>query len=69
MFDNERLKELRKSKGYTQEEMAEALGYASKSGYSMLESGEIGINLEKAQIISKMFDMSIEDIFLTSKSN
>lgn len=59
-----KLKEIRKEKGITQEEMAKELGYSGKSGYSMLENGNVRMTLEQAIKIANKFKMSIEDIFL-----
>lgn len=46
---NKILKEIRKSKGFTQEQMALVLGYKHKSGYCMLENGSIKMTIDKAQ--------------------
>lgn len=57
------LKELRKSKGYTQEKLAKILGYSSKSGYSMLESGKVKLTISKAKALSDFYNVDIK-IFL-----
>lgn len=57
------LKILRNDLGISQEEMAEKLGYSSKSGYSMLENGNVSISLDKANKIAKIFGKSISEIF------
>lgn len=63
------LKELRLAKGLSQEQMAEKLGYASKSGYSMLELGKINITLKQAKTISDVLETPIEGIIFPKKSN
>ena len=51
------------AKGYTQQRMAELLGYRSKSGYNMIELGQNKPPLEKAIKIAKLLDVSVEKIF------
>ncbi|WP_422445267.1 helix-turn-helix transcriptional regulator [Thermoanaerobacterium sp. DL9XJH110] len=58
-----KLKELRKAKGLTQEQMAKLLGYKDKSGYCQLENGDIKMTLEKAIKISKILEADIKEIF------
>lgn len=50
---NRTLKNIRKSKGLTQEQMANILGYKHKSGYCMLENGLVNMTIEKAKILVK----------------
>ena len=59
------LKKLRTEKGYTQEYMAEKLGYKDKSGYNHLENGNVKISIDKARLLAKILDVSIE-VFFTS---
>lgn len=58
-----KLKELRKAKGFTQEQMAKLLGYKDKSGYCQLENGDVKMTLEKAIKISKILGADIKEIF------
>ena len=51
---NEKLQELRKQKGLTQEELAEAL-YVSRTAISKWESGRGVPNIESLKAISKFF--------------
>lgn len=52
---NELLKKLRKKSKKTQAEIAQVLGYSSKSGYSMLESGKVELTISKAKILAEYY--------------
>ncbi len=72
---NEKLQELRKNKGLTQEELAESL-YVSRTAISKWESGRGYPNIESLKDISKFFEVSIDDllsgerlIFIAEKEN
>ena len=52
----EKLQELRKQKGITQEDLAEAL-YVSRTAISKWESGRGYPNIESLKAISKFFDL------------
>lgn len=58
-----KLKKLRKLKKLTQGEMAQKLGYKGKSGYCMLENGQIRMTLDNAKKIAEILDEDIVDIF------
>lgn len=58
---HEKLQELRKSRGMTQEELAEAL-YVSRTAVSKWESGRGYPNLESLKEISNFFSISIDDL-------
>ena len=58
---NERLQELRKQKGLTQEELAEAL-YVSRTAVSKWESGRGYPNIDSLKAISKYFSVSIDEL-------
>ncbi len=58
-----RLKEIREKYRYTQDDMANKLGYSSKSTYNMKENGIRKITVEEAYQISKIFNKTIEEIF------
>jgi putative transcriptional regulator len=64
----ERLKMLRRSKGYTCQAMAEKLGI-TKSTYNKKENGKMTISLCDAQKISKILERGIDDIFFTSDTD
>ena len=58
---NEKLQELRKRKGLTQEELAEHL-YVSRTAVSKWESGRGYPNIESLKAISKFFSVSLDDL-------
>lgn len=58
---NEKLQELRKNKGLTQEELAEAL-YVSRTAVSKWESGRGYPNLDSLKQISRFFSVSIDEL-------
>lgn len=58
-----RLKEIRYTKGISQEELAEALE-VSRQTISSLENGRYNPSILLAFKIARFFQMSIEDIFI-----
>lgn len=58
---NEKLQELRKQKGLTQEQLAEAL-YVSRTAISKWESGRGYPNIDSLKAIAKFFCVSIDDL-------
>ena len=58
---NEKLQELRKQKGLTQEELAELL-YVSRAAISKWESGRGFPNIESLKAISKVFSVSLDEL-------
>ena len=58
---SEKLQELRRKKGLTQEELAEIL-YVSRTAVSKWESGRGIPNLESLKAISKYFSVSIDEL-------
>ena len=63
---NEKLQELRKIKGLTQEELAEIL-YISRTAVSKWESGRGYPNIDSLKEISKFFEVSIDDLLSGEK--
>ncbi|NMA02938.1 MAG: helix-turn-helix transcriptional regulator [Clostridia bacterium] len=57
-----KLHALRKTKGYTQEQMAHKLGYKDKSSYCHIEKGNVKITLELLQKICEILEVDIKDI-------
>ena len=58
---NEKLQELRKQKGLTQEELAELL-YVSRTAISKWESGRGFPNIESLKALSKCFSVSLDEL-------
>lgn len=58
---NEKLQELRKLKGLTQEELAESL-YVSRTAISKWESGRGYPNIDSLKLIAKFFSVSIDEL-------
>lgn len=58
---HEKLQELRKRKGLTQEELAEAL-YVSRTAISKWESGRGFPNIESLKAVSKFFSVSVDEL-------
>jgi len=63
---NEKLQELRKNRGITQEELAESL-YVSRTTVSKWESGRGYPNIESLKEISKFFSVSIDELLSGEK--
>lgn len=64
---NEKLQELRKNKGLTQEELAAAL-YVSRTAVSKWESGRGLPSIDSLKQISAFFDVSIDDLLSADKA-
>lgn len=58
-----RLRELRKMKGLTCEDMAAVLGLKTKAAYSKKERGKTKFSLKDARKIARLLDKSIDSIF------
>ena len=58
---HEKLQQLRKEKGWTQEELAEML-YVSRTAISKWESGRGYPSIDSLKAISKLFKVSIDDL-------
>lgn len=63
---NEKLQELRKSRGLTQEELAEAL-FVSRTAVSKWESGRGYPSIDSLKEISKYFSVSIDELLTGEK--
>ncbi|MBR5190821.1 MAG: helix-turn-helix transcriptional regulator [Clostridia bacterium] len=63
---NEKLQSLRKSKGLTQEELADAL-FVSRTAISKWESGRGYPSIDSLKDISKFFSVSIDDLLSGEK--
>lgn len=63
---NEKLQELRKRTGMTQEELAQAL-YVSRTAISKWESGRGYPNIESLKAIAKFFSVTIDELLSTDE--
>tara|TARA_Y200000002_G_scaffold243014_1_gene201061 strand:- start:239 stop:439 length:201 start_codon:yes stop_codon:yes gene_type:complete len=63
-----KVKELRKLKGLTQEQLAEIIG-VSRQTINAIEKEKFDPSLPTAFKLSKLFNRSIEDFFLFEESN
>ena len=63
---NEKLQELRKHKGLTQEELAEKL-YVSRTAISKWESGRGYPNIESLKAIAKFFLVTVDELLSTDE--
>ena len=61
---NNRVKELRKEKGYTQEDLAEIIG-VSRQTVNAIEKQKFDPSLNTAFKMAKLFRLPIESIFLS----
>jgi putative transcriptional regulator len=61
---NNRIKELRKEKGYTQEDLAEFIG-VSRQTVNAIEKQKFDPSLNTAFKMAKLFELPIESIFLS----
>ena len=61
---HEKLQELRKKKGLTQEELAKEL-YVSRTAISKWESGKGYPNIDSLKEISKFFSVTIDELLST----
>ena len=59
---SEKVKFLRQSHGWTQEQIAEKLGM-SINGYGCIERGETDANLSRLEQISEVFGISLAELF------
>ena len=64
---NEKLQELRKQKGLTQEELAEKL-YVSRTAISKWESGRGYPNIESLKAIAKFFSVTVDELLSSGEA-
>ncbi|KMO87206.1 XRE family transcriptional regulator [Megasphaera cerevisiae DSM 20462] len=63
----ERLKDLRRKKGLTCEQMAELMGLETKGGYNKKELGQTKFTLAEAKKVSDILGYTIENIFYANE--
>lgn len=56
---NEKLRQIRIQKGFTQEQISRKMGYRSKSSYCMLENGLTEMSIKKAKKICSILDIPL----------
>lgn len=61
MKTNEKIRQLRESRQWTQEEMAERLSM-SKNGYAKIERGDTRSNLGRLEQIAEVFGIDIMEL-------
>lgn len=64
-----KIKEIRKLKGLTQEQLAKALGYSGKSVISHIEKGDADMTYEKMLLLLKTFNLDANQLFDGQKAN
>ena len=65
---NEKIRRIRESKEWSQEQMAERLGM-SKNGYAKIERGEVTLNLERLEQIAQILGVGIVDLLQNKDKN
>lgn len=63
-----RVKEIRKQKGIKQDEFARALG-VSRQTVSSIETGRFDPSIMLAYKIAKIFELTIEEVFIFEEEN
>ena len=66
---HEKIKVMRLFKGFTQQGMADELGYESVHGYAKLERGEIDPTLGKLKEITTVLGITLQDLLGLNQSN
>ena len=64
-----KIKTIRKSRGLTQQEFADSLGYAHKSTINKIESGQEDMSYQKILVLLKEYMLDARDLFDTSKKD
>jgi transcriptional regulator with XRE-family HTH domain len=57
-----KIREVRKSKGYRQGQMAEMLGF-SRANYVNMENGKTAIQVDKIYLLCCLFNIQVADLF------
>ena len=63
---HEKLRVMRQCRGWTQEEIADKLGWAVNS-YAKIERGETDVRLDKLKKLAKVMDVNVDDLINCSE--
>jgi transcriptional regulator with XRE-family HTH domain len=58
-----KIRELRKARKISQEEIARKIGYKSGTGYHYIETGKRGIKAETLAKIAEVLNVSVEELY------
>jgi transcriptional regulator with XRE-family HTH domain len=64
----EKIKLLRQTQGWSQEEMANKLGM-SANGYGHIERGKTNLDLSRLEQIAQLFDIALTELFDSNEKN
>lgn len=67
--DLRRIKAERIAKGYTQDQMAEKMGWKNRGAYAKRENGFVSIGADELAKIAEILDFSKEDLGIFFKAN
>ena len=68
MQPHEKIKNIRKLKNWSQEEIADKLGITA-SGYGSIERGDTDVNLSRLKDIAELFGMDLSELFDSQEKN
>ncbi|HDR6289450.1 TPA: helix-turn-helix transcriptional regulator [Bacillus cereus] len=61
-LNTEKIRELRLSKGFTQVEVAKAMGYTNRNSYSQVETGKREPNLHRLSLLANLYEVTIDEL-------
>ncbi|MEI4616343.1 helix-turn-helix transcriptional regulator [Bacillus cereus] len=61
-LNTKKIKELRVSKGLTQDEVAKTMGYTSRNSYSQVETGKREPKLFKLSLLANLYNITIDEL-------
>ncbi|PFT87749.1 transcriptional regulator [Bacillus thuringiensis] len=61
-LNTKKIKELRVSKGLTQDEVAKTMGYTSRNSYSQVETGKREPKLFKLFLLANLYNITIDEL-------
>lgn len=69
ILDLKRVKAERVAKGYSQDYMAEKMGYKDRSTYAKRENGIVGLGADELAKISEILDIPLTKMYIFFKQN